>query len=109
MEIFASYYNFLLFGWTMFLPQLLGVLVYFRMRRFPKLAHLTGFLLTTLFSFFLLLTTLFTIYPSQAQPGEHVCGLYAMAIGMMVLFLTTVQIILSLIAQSLLFKRYRNS
>jgi hypothetical protein len=85
----------------MVLPQLLGVLVHFRMKQFPRLAYFAGFLLTTIFSFFLILTILNIYYSPKVEPGEHVCGLYGMAIAFMFLFLISAQIVLSIFAQFL--------
>jgi hypothetical protein len=87
----------------MFLPQFLGVLVYFRLKRYPELGHLVGFLLTTIFSSFILVL----LSKPSVQIESHQCGVASFAIVIFILFFTCIQMFFSLIAQVLLYKRYR--
>lgn len=91
----------LFFVWILFLPQFLGLLVHYRIKSFPKLAHLTGFLLTTILSFFLL----FIVFTSPKINESPTCGLGVMAEVFLVLFFTTIQIIVSLINQFWIYKK----
>jgi hypothetical protein len=90
--------------WILALPQLIGLLVHFRMKRFPKLAYLVGFVTTIVLSFSIL-PVIFS--PPAPKPGEYVCGLAAMASIMLILFFIGVQIVVSLIAQRCFYRRYR--
>lgn len=95
METIFLILQILFFAWILFLPQFLGILVHYRMKRFPRLAYLLGFLLTTILSFFLLLA----IFPKPTQEETGGCGLWVMSMAIFVLFFTSLQIIGSLFAQ----------
>jgi hypothetical protein len=85
-------------------PQLLGVLIYFRLRRFRKvLAHVAGFLLTTT-AFFCLADFLLVYLPAKAHPDER-CGLALMGGVFMVLGGTLITIFASLTIQLILKNR----
>ncbi len=86
------------------LPQLLGVLVYFRLRRFHNsLAHAVGFLLSPTLFFYLAI--LFWVYlPSKADP-DRTCGTAQAFALLSVYFLTAVSMIGSLIFQLVLHGR----
>ena len=91
-------------------PQLLGVLAYFRLRKYHDfLAHLTGFLIPPIL-FLYLSRVMFSssVQEIQAQ-GERVCGTFAGMMVLMILFGTGIQIILSLPAQLWLHSRHRAS
>ncbi len=85
----------LIFAWILFLPQFIGVLVHYRMRGFPRIAYFVGFFLTTIFSFYLMIT----VFAIRVQPDEQVCGLGAMAEGFLILFFTSIQMFVSVFAQ----------
>jgi hypothetical protein len=89
--------------WVLFLPQLIGLLVHFRMRRFPKLAYLAGFVTTVVLSFSIL-PVIFS--PPVPKPGEYVCGLAAMTSIILILFFTGVQVVVSSIAQYCFYRKY---
>jgi hypothetical protein len=102
-------------GWNLFLflslltvPQLLGILAYFRIRRFQNLlAHFVGFLIPP--SLFFYLAWLFEIYlPSKAHVGNG-CGMWAIAALLIVLFGTSAQAACSLAAQLMLHFWHRPS
>ena len=95
MEDFYLILRLLFFAWILFVPQFLGVLVHYRMKRFPKFAYLIGFLLTTILSFYLMVA----VFVPKVQPDERVCGLGSMAMITSVLFFTFLQIIGGLFAQ----------
>lgn len=65
------------------------------MKRFPKLAYFVGFLLTTIVSFYFM-ALLFVI---KAEPGEYVCGLGRMVEGFLILFFTSFQMFVGVVAQ----------
>lgn len=100
--------NLLLLLIALAMPQFLGILVHFRMKRFPKLACFTGFSITLILSLFLTLAVLFPpVEPTE--PGQYVCGLAAMAAMIIILFLTGVAAIVSIIAQYYFYRKYRMS
>jgi hypothetical protein len=109
MESIRTIWNLFLFFSMLALPQLLGVLAYFRIRRRQALlAHLAGFLIPPALYFYL--SWLFFVYvPRQGQIGEEGCGMAAVAAAFIVILGTGAQIIVSLIAQLLLRLRQRTS
>jgi hypothetical protein len=104
METLQTMWSFVSLFSIFAVPQLLGVLVYFRIRRFHRgLAHVAGFLLTTA-SFFCLFDFLLVYLPAKAHPDEK-CGLPLMAAILMLLGGTVITIFLSLTIQVILRKR----
>ena len=89
-------------------PLLLGVLVYFRLRRFHDfLAHAVGFLLPPILFFYL--ACLFWVYlPAKAHPNET-CGMPLVAAVMMVYLGTFITILGSLIFQLALHTSHRTA
>lgn len=106
METFQIIWNFTSLFSVFAVPQLLGVLVYFRLRRFRKiLAHIAGFLLTT--TSFLCLSYLFFLYlPAKAHPEER-CGLPLMGALFVTMGGFVITVFISLIIQLILRKRAR--
>ena len=102
MDLVYVIFRVLFFAWVLFLPQFLGLLLHFRLRRFPVLASYLGFWLTIISSFFLLIVTL-----KPEQSANEVCGLGMMAVMMITLFFTTVQAVISAIAQFWFYRKYR--
>ena|ERR1041385_4029026 len=106
METLHVIWNFASLFSVFAVPQLLGVLVYFRLRRLRKLlAHIAGFLLTT--TSFLCLSYLFFLYlPAKAHPEEG-CGLPLMGALLMTMGGTVMTISISLAVQAILMQRTR--
>jgi hypothetical protein len=89
-------------------PQLLGVLAYFRVRKYHDfIAHIVGFLIPPALFFYL--SRVMLISSVEESQGERVCGTYIGMMAIMILFGTGVQIFLSLIAQLVLHGRQRTS
>lgn len=105
METLYPMTKLLVFLTALLLPQFLGLLVHFRIKRFPRLACLTGFLITSVLSLFLFNLVLFPA--PEPKPGEYVCGLAAMAVAVIILFFTGVQAFISIIAQYCFYRKYR--
>ena len=89
-------------------PQLLGVLLYFRLRRLPRwLAAILATLAPALF-FFWFARLLFMFEMREAYARGDGCGLPAMAAAIIILAGTTIHLVLALITQlALLAARYR--
>lgn len=91
---------------TFALPQLLGVLLYFRLARWPRwLAFTLGISTPVILFFFLSQLFFFAGLREAAARGEVTCGLPAMAATFMVLAGTVVQIVVALTVQLWLFKK----
>lgn len=102
-----------LWGYFQFLsvlvvPQLLGVLAYFRVRRFHLFAHLVGFLLPPLLFLYLAGVIVLSSAAREAQSrGEEVCGTFTGMMTLAILFGTGLQAACSLGAQITLYGRHR--
>jgi hypothetical protein len=91
-------------------PQLLGVLAYFRVRKYHDfIAHIVGFLIPPALFFYLSRVMLILSVEEIQSQGERVCGTHIGMMAIMILFGTGVQIFLSLIAQLVLHGRQRTS
>jgi hypothetical protein len=88
------------------LPQVLGVLLYFRFIRFSSwLAYILG-VLTPAALFFYLAPSFFFAGLREAQlKGEVTCGMPAVAAAFMVLLGTASQVFVGLIVQLYLFRK----
>jgi len=106
METLQIIWNFTSFFSVFAVPQLLGVLVYFQLRRFRKmLAHVAGFLLST--ASFISLSYLFFLYlPAKAHPEER-CGLPLMGALFMTMGGFVITVFISLTIQLILRQRAR--
>ena len=95
---------------TFAVPQLLGVLLYFRLIRFSKwLAFALGFLAPGIV-FFILTYSFFSAGLSEAAArGEVGCGMPGLAAAFMLLTGTALQLFVALIVQLVLLKRARLS
>lgn len=89
-------------------PQLLGVLLYFRLRRRHNfLAHLAGFIIPPVLFFYLARIVLVYSY-YKAHPNE-LCGGALIGAAFIILFGTVAQLIFGMIIQLKLQGRYRAS
>ena len=89
-------------------PQLLGVLIYFRLkRRHDFLAHLVGFIIPPILFFYLARIVLVYSY-YKAHPDDH-CGGALIGAALIILFGTVAQLIFGLVAQFVLHGRHRAS
>jgi hypothetical protein len=108
MESIQTIWNPFLFFSMLVLPRLLGVLAYFRIRRFQDLlAHLVGFLIPPALYFYF--SWLIFVYLPHKDHAEDGGGMAAVAAGFIVLLGTGAQIIVGLIAQLMLRGRHRVS
>ena len=91
-------------------PQLLGVLVYFRIRKYQDfLAHFVGFLVPPILFFYLSRVMLIATAQEIQSSEGRVCGTFLGMMVIMILFGTGVQMFVSLIAQLMLHCRHRAS
>jgi hypothetical protein len=89
----------LIFVGLLMMPQLLGLLVHFRMKNHPRLAYFVGFAVTMIFS----LSVLKIIF---APPMDtRMCGLGALAALVIILFFLGVQAVVSVGAQYWFYKK----
>jgi len=88
---------------TFVFPQLLGVLLYFRLTRFPRWIAFTLGVLTPPALFFFLAPSFFFDGLREAQLKGETCGMPAVAAGVLVLLGTVAQVFVSLIVQGYLF------
>ena len=89
------------------LPLLLGVLTYFRLRRYQKfLAHLVGFILPPILTFYFIIMVMNADFARmEAKYGRPTCGMPALAAVMLLFAGTGIQILFSLAAQLVLYTR----
>lgn len=101
MESIRTIWNLFLLFSILTVPQLLGILAYFRIRKYQRLAaHILGFFIPP--SLFFYFSWLFWVYlPQKAHPHEG-CGMAVAAAAILVLLGTCAQIVASLIAQIIL-------
>ena len=101
MEGIQIIWNLLLLLSVLAMPQLLGVLIYFRIRRYNGfLGHISGSLLTTV-SFFYLASLFWVYLPAKSHPYER-CGLPILGALGMLLFGTFITVVFSLLIHSML-------
>ena len=85
-------------------PQLLGVLAYYQVRKLNSvIAHLLGFLIPPGVFFFLAQAMLGSSVRAIEDQGTRVCGTYIGMMSLMLLFATGAQVLFSFIAQLALF------
>jgi len=93
---------------TFALPQLLGVLLYFRLVRFSRwLAFALG-LLAPAVLFFFLAPAYFVAGMREIDGGQPSCGMPAVAAAFMILSGTVAQLIVGLVVQLRLLRRRRS-
>jgi NADH:ubiquinone oxidoreductase subunit K len=104
MESLFIFWILLLLGSTFVFPQLIGVLLHFRLaRRSRWLAFAFGFLVPAVLFFYL--APLFFIAGGGAQSNSSRCGLPGLAVALMMLAGTAAELIVSLPIQLYLFRR----
>jgi len=111
METLQTIWNLFAFLSLLAVPQLLGVLVYFRIRKHHDfLAHLAGFLLPPIIFFYLSGLIIISSPMREAEShGERICGTFIGMMSLMILFLTGVEIVSGLIVQIVLHGRHRTN
>lgn len=92
---------------VLIVPQLLGVLVYFRISKHHDfLAHLAGILLPPALFFYLTQVFLLASEQEIQSRGERVCGTAVGMMAIIVLFGTGLQLFFSLLTQLALHARH---
>ena len=87
-------------------PQLLGVLAYFSLRKYGHfLAHFLGFLIPPVVFFYLARTMFIASVQEIQSDGSRVCGTFVGMTAMAILFGTGVQLLLSGLGQLILYRR----
>jgi len=108
MDSLHTLWNLFQFFSVLLVPQLLGVLTYFRLKRFHLLAHLVGFLVPPLLFLYLAGVIVLSSATREAQSrGEEVCGTFAGMMMLAILFGTGLQAAFSLGTQITLHSRHR--
>lgn len=109
MESLGTIWNLFLLLSMLSFPQFLGVLAYFRIRKYHDLsAHLIGVLLPPLSFFYLARVITISSAVQEAQSrGEVVCGTFAGMMVIALLFGAGLQATFSLITQLMLHARHR--
>jgi hypothetical protein len=92
---------------TFVFPQLLGLLLYFRLSRFPKwLAHAVGILAPAALFFYLAPLFFFSGFREAQMRGETFnCGMAAAAATALFLLGTAAELFVGLIVQGYMFRR----
>jgi hypothetical protein len=109
MESIHAIWNLFLIFSVLSVPQLLGLLAYFRVRKYHDFtAHLLGFVIPPILFFYLTGVIIFSSAARGAQSrGEEVCGTFAGMMSLMILLGAGVQMFFSLVAQIVLHARHR--
>lgn len=94
---------------TFVFPQVLGVLLYFRVTRFPRWVAFTMGVLSPAALFFCLAPSFFFAGLREAQLRGEMCGMPAVAAGFLFLMGTAAQVLVALVVQSYLFSRQSGS
>ena len=106
METLLIVWRFLLFGSILIFPQLLGILLYFRLHCAPRwIAAIAAALLPAIVFFWLAPIFLFAGIREAYARGEGGCGMPAMAGAFLLLAGTLIQLGVGLIAQAVLLAR----
>ena len=108
MESLLIFWRLLALGSMFVFPQLLGVLLYFRLvHRSRWLAFALGFLVPAVLFLFLAPLFFFAGFPESNRQGG--CGLASMAAALIVVAGTAAELIVSVPVQLYLFRRHRSS
>ena len=108
MESIRPIWNLFLLLSMLTMPQLLGVLAYFRIRRYQRfVAHLAGVLIPPILFFYF--AWLHWVYLPQKEHANEGCGMAGVAAAFIVLLGTGAQIFFSLVAQLILRARHKMS
>jgi len=87
-------------------PQVLGVLLYFRLIRFSRwLAYILAVLIPAALFFYLAPSLFFAGLREAQLKGEVTCGMPAVAAGFLILLGTVAQVFVGLIVQLYLFRK----
>lgn len=106
MEALFIFWRLLLLASTFVLPQLIGILLFFRLvRRSRWLASALGFLVPAVL-FLYLAPRFFFPGGTEAQLDRNGCGMAALAAALMVLAGTAAELIVSLPIQLYLFRQH---
>jgi hypothetical protein len=97
MESLVQAWRWLLLAGVFVFPQLLGLLLFYRLHRAPRwVARTTAILTPAVLFFFLAPILFFTGLREAAARGEMNCGMPAVAAGIIVIFGTLIQVAISL-------------
>ena len=103
MESLVQAWRWLLLAGVFVFPQLLGILLFYRLHRAPRWVARTAAILAPAVLFFFLAPILFfTGLREAAARGEVNCGMPAVAAGIIVIFGTLIQLVLSLVTHVVL-------
>lgn len=109
MQSMMALWGLLLLISTFVVPQLLGVLLHFRLLRFSKwLAFIFGALTPPVLFFFLAPHFFFAGLREAASQRDVVCGMPVFAATVMVLLGIGAQVLIALMVQVCLFRKLRN-
>lgn len=90
------------------IPQVLGILIYFRLKALNDfLAHLIGFLVPPVLFLALAVIMLGAASQEIQQEGERVCGTFVGMMSLAILTTTGLQVFVSFIAQLALHVRHK--
>jgi len=108
METLLIVGRFLLFGSILVFPQLLGILLYYRLSRAPRwVAAVAAALLPAIIFFWLAPIFLFAGIREEYARHPSGCGMPAVAAGIIFLALTAIQLVVGVSAQLVLSARRR--
>ena len=108
METWLIVWRWVLFGGILIFPQLLGILLYYRLSRAPRwIAAIASALLPAIVFFWL--APIFFFAPIREAYLRHPsgCGMPAVAAGIIFLALTAIQLLVGVSAQLVLSARRR--
>jgi len=110
METWLIVWRWVLFGGIFIFPQLLGILLYYRLRRVPRWIAVTAAALLPAIVFFWL-APIFFFTPIREAYLRHPsgCGMPALAAAFFVLAGTATQLLVGVFAQVVLSKRRRRN
>ena len=108
METLLTVWRFVLFGGIFIFPQLLGILLYYRLSRAPRwIAVTAAALLPAIVFFWLGPIFLFAGIREAYARDQSGCGMAAAAAGIIFLALTAIQLLVGVSAQLVLSARRR--
>src|SRR5215217_8833994 len=108
METWLVVWRFVLLASVLIVPQLLGILLYFRLRRAPRwMAAIACALAPAIIFFFLAPGFFFAGIREAYARGERGCGMPAMAAAFLFLAGTAIQLLAGVFAQMVLSARRR--
>lgn len=106
MESLVQAWRFLLLAGVFVFPQLLGLLLFYRLHFAPRWVARSASILAPAFLFFWLAPIVFFAGIREAAArGEMDCGMPAVAAGIFLIFGTIIQLVLSLVTHAVLSRR----